>query len=100
MSLQIKKVLELPRWDSLRFSWAVMSDLHRQVSSKRRKKISQADQSAAPTEEHHGGNGTRLAQEDTTDTFLSPSNGTHPAGPGPPKTDRHILGTVSNSFLI
>lgn len=64
------------------------------------KKISQADQSAAPTEEHHGGNGTRLAQEDTTDTFLSPSNGTHPAGPGPPKTDRHIVGTVSNSFLI
>lgn len=63
-------------------------------------KISQADQSAAPTEEHHGGNGTRLAQEDTTDTFLSPSNGTHPAGPGPPATDRHILGNVSYSFLL
>lgn len=48
-------------------------------------KLSEADQSAAPTEEHHGGNGTRLAQEDTSDTFfffLSPRNGSRPAGPG------------------
>lgn len=48
-------------------------------------KISQADQSAAPTEEHHGGNGTRLAQEDTTDTFAvavsrRPSRGTGTPG--------------------
>lgn len=68
----------------------VIFSLGREMSSKSHKKNSEADQSAAPTEEHHGGNGTRLAQEDTSDTFLSPCNGSHPAGPGPGTTENHV----------
>lgn len=92
--------LSPPRWALPRRPVQLQCSASNSRCPRRVIKAFTADQSAAPTEEHHGGNGTRLAQEDISDTFLSPCNGAHPAGPGPRTTENRIPGTVAFSSHI